>query len=282
MEKTEKTEDMIPVYNFDHNNVSIHLSLGNTKIGRMINWSTLPGNDENRMIAVGKLLTDVAGTCSSNCTACFKNCYARKSGLQHHNSVIRPWAENTIMIREHTDECFKQIDDEIGRLNRGYKLGKMEKPVYEYFRINVSGEISSAEELIRWNDLALKHPEIKFGTYTKNSQAVIGFFQAVGQSAPNFTINISEWHGVMTDTIAKLHAMGAIFNVFEYDDSNLSHHGLSGAEVERLAKLPHCPAVGATKENRHPKNPKTGEAWHCDECKGCYTKTGTHRCVYSH
>lgn len=274
---------MEPIYKFDAASVDkIHLSLGNVKIGNMINWSTLPGNEEHMLIAKGRLITDVVGTCSTNCQGCFKNCYARKSALQHHNSVVPPWAENTIMIREKTEECFKMIDEEIRRLNKDYYDGKSSDPKYKFFRINVSGEILGVEELERWNSLAASHPEIYFGAYTKNSAALIEFFRRHGQSAPNFTINISEWHGVMKDTIDEIHRMGAICNIFEYDDSNRSNHGLNEDEVKRLSKLPHCVAVGPTAANRHPINPKTGETWRCSECKGCYTKTGTHRCVYSH
>ena len=274
---------MEPVYKINPTEVKdIHLSLGNSKIGNMINWSTLPGNEEHMLIAKGRLITDIVGTCSINCQGCFKNCYARKSVLKHHNSVACNWAENTIMIRDKKDECFQKIDEEIRKLNREFCEGRSPEPKYDIFRINVSGEISDSEELERWNNLAYLHPEIKFGTYTKNSTALIEFFKKNKDSAPNFTINVSEWHGVMKDTIETLHKIGSVFNVFEYDDSNRAKNDLSEDEKVRLSKLPHCVAVGPTAANRHPINPKTGKAWHCHECKGCYTKTGTHRCVYSH
>ena len=271
------------LYKFGTEDGKVSLSLGNTKIGKMINWSTLPGNEDNVLIAKGRKLTNVTGTCSHNCNGCFKNCYARSSALQHHNSVIGPWARNTIMIRDHIEECFAEIDRQIRVINKKYyTTGKPEDLNYKFFRINVSGELNSLEELEHWNQLALDHPEIKFGIYTKNSEVIIPFFEKHGQTAENFTINISEWHGCMAATIAKLKAMGAKFNVFEYDDSNRSANDLTEEDVQRLSKLSHCPAVGATKENLHPINPATGTTWHCVDCKGCYTKTGTHRCVYSH
>ena len=272
-----------PIYNFQLDDSSrITLSTGNSKIGRMINWSTLPGDADHLLVAKGKLITSVPGTCTSKCEGCFKNCYARRSILQHHNSVTKSWTINTLMVRYRPDECFKQIHEEICKLNKKfYETGDKKDLKYEFFRINVSGEVDSFEELDRWNTLATRHPELKFGIYSKNSEVLLEFFRR-GQSAANFCINVSEWHGTMKETIDKLHAMGAIFNVFEYDDSNLVSCDLPEEEKARLKSLSHCQAVGPTKENRHPINPKTGDTWHCEECKGCYTKTGIHRCVYSH
>lgn len=281
-EKTQKI-DLNPIYSFDAETAKVTLSTGNSKIGRMINWSTLPGNASMPLVAKGRLVTDVVGTCSDKCSGCFKNCYARRSILQHHNSVTKPWAENTLVIRFKIDECFRQIDSDIRELNKKYyQTGDPADLKYEFFRINVSGEIETVEELEHWNALAASHPELKFGVYTKNSEAIISFFTKHHQTVPNFCVNISEWHGTMEATINHLHMIGAKFNVFEYDDSNLSSCDLSEEQKQALAAKPHCPAVGPTQANRHPVNPKTGKAWHCSECRGCYTKTGIHRCVYSH
>ena len=284
MEKSMKNqENLKPLYEFDLEKARVRLSAGNEKIGMMLNWSTLPGDADHMLIAKGNLITSVPGTCSCNCDGCFKSCYARRSILQHHNSVTRSWAENTLMIRHNMKECFRQIDEEIMRYNKKFfETGDPAEIKFKFFRINVAGELESLEELEAWNDLAIKHSYMSFGTYSKNSEVLLKFFEKHGQTAPNFTINISQWHHVMDDTIEKLHKLGAKFNVFEYDDSNLVHNDLSEEDKNHLNKLPHCPAVGPTQANRHPVNPKTGKAWHCDECRGCYTKTGTHRCVYSH
>lgn len=261
----------------------INLSCGNNKIGHMLNWSTLPGNDEHKLIAKGRRITDIEGTCSKNCNGCFKNCYARRSILQHHNRVAEPWTKNTLMIRYRMEECFKQIDEAIREKNSKYYItGNISDLKYKFFRINVSGEIQSLEELEAWNMLAREHPEINFGVYSKNSKVLLAFFAKHGQTADNFCINVSEWHGVMADTIEQLKAMGAVFNVFEYDDSILASSALSAEEKKAQAAKPHCPAVGATQENKHPINPATGAAWKCTECGACYRKNGSRRCVYSH
>lgn len=261
----------------------VSLSAGNTKIGKMLNWSTLPGNAAHPLVAKGRLVTNVEGTCTHNCDGCFKQCYARRSILQHHNSVTRPWAENTLMIRYNMAECFRQIDQTIREKNKKFYLsGDPADIQFKFFRINVSGELQSLEELENWNALAEAHPEVNFGIYSKNSKVLLAFFEKHKQTAKNLCVNVSEWHGTMAETIAALKSMGAVFNVFEYDDSNLSSAQLTPEEREQLSKHPHCPAVGATKDNPHPINPKTGTVWHCCDCKGCYLKTGIHRCVYSH
>lgn len=285
VQKNQKNEILKgePVYNLSLENARVTLSAKNTKIGNIINWSTLPGNSEHRLTLNGRTLSNVEGTCTSNCGECFKTCYAKKSATLHHNCVIKAWGENTLFLRHKMDECFRQIDAQINELNKKYfKTHDKNDLKYKCFRINVSGELQSLEELEHWNELAKKHPELKFGVYTKNSIVVLAFFKRWGQTADNFCINISEWHGVMKETIAELHKIGAIFNVFEYDDSNRRDCTLSAQQKQELSARPHCPAVGATKENKHPINPKTGEVWHCNECRGCYTKTGIHRCVYSH
>lgn len=258
----------------------ITLSTGNSKIGRMINWSTLPGDADHPLVAKGRQVTNVPGTCTSKCEGCFKNCYARRSILQHHNSVTRSWAINTLMIRHKPEECFRQIDAEIRRLNKKYfESGNPTDLKYEFFRINVSGELDSLEELERWNALAAAHPELKFGIYSKNAEVLIMFFMKHHQTAPNFCVNVSEWHGTMADTIKRLHNMGVVFNVFEYDDSNLRACDLSEEEKERLQTLSHCMAV--TKEGHHYYKPN-GEPLQCADCQRCYNKTGKVTAVYSH
>lgn len=282
MKKEEKIAES-PIYEFSVDQAKVSLSLGNAKIGRMINWSTLPGNESNKLIAKGRIITDIKGTCSENCKSCFKTCYARRSILQHHNSVTRAWAENTLMIRHNTAACFAEIDRKIMEANKKFYETKNPSDLkFELFRINVSGEIQTLEELESWNQLASKHPEIKFGIYSKNAPILLAFFKKHGQTAENFCVNISEWHGCMAPVIDELHTLGAKFNVFEYNDTNMASSKASPAEKERFARMASCPAVGPTKENKHPINPKTGETWHCADCQACYRKTGTHRFVYSH
>ena len=249
-------------------NGSLHISKGNTKIGKTIySFSTLPGNADHMIYAKGELLTSIPGTCSKHCENCHNACYAFRSGILHHNACIPAWGENTLLLRS-------------GRLEQAiheYLIQKnKKKQIVKIFRINVSGEIQSAAELEMWNNLAKKWPNIKFGLYTKNYTALDRFMKKNGETAPNFAINISEWHGLAKKIIAKYKGK---LNVFEYDDSNIKNCSLSEKEKQRLSKLPHCPAV--TKEGRHAKG-RDGKPITCDMCGRCYEKTGQTRAVYAH
>jgi len=279
-EKTTLKVDQNPIYTFSADSARIHLSLGNEKIGKMINWSTLPGNSSTRLEAKGRRITDVEGTCSHNCTGCFKSCYARRSIIQHHNSITQSWAHNTLMIRFKLEECFKQIDMQIRNINKRFYQTKNPADLsYKFFRINTSGELQSLEELEHWNQLALSHPEMKFGIYSKNSPVLLAFFRKHKQSAPNLCINISEWHGCMRHVIDELKSMGSVVNVFEYDDSNRNKNDLSEEEKMRLQSMFHCKAV--TKEGHHYLKPD-GTPLHCTECQRCYIKKNNTTAVYSH
>ncbi len=268
-----------PKYTLNLENPRVSLSLGNNKIGMIMNFSTLPGNQKHMLTAGGQLLTNVHGTCCGNCAACFNSCYAVNSAKLHHNVIIDAWGKNTLMLRQMPDELFKQIDEEIHRVNKKfYKTHNPADVKFKTFRINVSGELESLEQLERWNNLAKKHPEMNFGVYSKNEPVILAFFEKHGQTADNFTLNISQWHGVMDKTIAKLKSMGAVVNVFEYDDSNRKWCTLDKAEQERLASEAHCPAV--SHEGHHAK--VNGVDITCDMCGRCYRKTGKTTAVYDH
>lgn len=261
-------------------NTKISLSYGNSKIGMMINWSTLPGDSKHLLTAKGELLTDVPGTCCGKCDACFNNCYAVNSARLHHNACIPSWAKNTLMLRNYPDETFAQIDAEIRRVNKAYyKSGNAADLKYKFVRINTAGELGSVEELERWNDLAKKHPELQFGIYSKNEEILLVFFKKHGQTADNFVINVSQWHGTQNNTIIELAKIGAKFNIFEYDDSNRAWCSLDDHEKTRLANCQHCLAV--TKAGKHAKK-ADGSPILCTDCGRCYRKTGATTAVYDH
>lgn len=276
---------MTPKYEITAENARLSVVKGNSKIGKGIYaFSTLPGNEEHLLFITDKLtgekqlLTDIPGTCSGHCEKCFNGgCYAVNSAKLHHNVVINAWAGNTILLR--SGKLFTELDEFLTKKNaKYYKTKNVEDQKVKTFRINVSGEIQDAAELKSWNDLAVKHPEIMFGVYTKNYEAVGEFIEAQPDkdTAPNFVINISQWHGEADAFLAKYPGK---FNVFEYDDSNRKNCDLSDAEKERLSHCKHCKAV--TIEGKHAVNAK-GEPITCDGCTRCYQKQGWHTAVYAH
>lgn len=259
--------------------VSLHVSKGNSKIGKGI-WaiSFLPGNKDH-MVYIGKnvLLTEIPGTCSKYCDGCARDgaCYAWRDLKLHHNVTVKAWAENTLLLR--SGQLFEKLDKFISEKNKDYydTQGVKDRKIIT-FRINVSGEVENLKQFEAWNNLALHHPEVNFGIYTKNFDDLEKFMEKHGKTADNFIINISEWHGVAKEFLTKYPNQ---FNVFEYDDSNKANCDLSKEEIERLSKTTHCPAV--LKSGHHTKTPE-GKDITCDMCGRCYRKGKTYTAVYSH
>lgn len=273
-----------PLYKVTEETATLHVSQGNSKVGKEIyTFSTLPGNLEHMLVIKGKdgaedtLLSDVPGTCSKYCDACFNGgCYAVNSARLHHNAVIQAWAENTLLLR--SGRVWAMIDDFITKKNAKETKVKI-------WRINVSGELESVNDIRHWDELAMKHPEVRFSVYTKNYDAVDEYMTELTragkvETAPNFIINISQWHHCADAFLAKYPKNS--FNVFTYDDSNRKSGAgadLSDADRAALGKLVHCPAV--TKSGKHAKKPDGTEIT-CSECQRCYRKTGAETAVYAH
>ena len=255
-----------PLYVISEETATLHLSTGNSKIGHMFNFSTLPGNEAHLLILKnGQILTNISGTCSGFCEVCFNHgCYAVNSARLHHNKVIPAWADNTLLLRN--GKVWELLEDTLAK-----NAGKV-----KYFRINVSGELRNVDDIIRWNTLAHNHPEVSFGVYTKNFDALDLFFQQYEDSEPNFCINVSQWNHVADEFLKKYPGK---CNVFEYDPTNLKNCDWSEEERERLATLHHCPAV--TEKGKHAKKPN-GDPILCDGCARCYRKTGGTTAVYAH
>lgn len=273
----QKIKNSKPLYVVKASEAKLHITKGNSKVGKGIyTFSTLPGNEDNLLTINGTtLLTNIPGTCSKHCAGCFNGgCYAVNSAKLHHNAVVKAWAENTLLLR--MGKLFAEIDAFITAKNKKYeKTHNTEDAVVKTFRINVSGEIQSCSELESWDDLAAKHPEVTFGVYTKNYEALSEFIDKRGDSQSNFVINVSQWHGVADDFLRKYTGV----NVFEYDDSNRKNNELSEADKARLKNIQHCPAV--TAEGKHAKT-ASGADITCDRCGRCYRKTGSITAVYAH
>lgn len=284
-----------PYYTINEDQAKLHISQGNEKIGKGIwSFSTLPGNEEHLLKTKDKgLLTDIPGTCSKHCTNCFNSgCYAVSSALRYHTSIIPAWAENTILLR--SGKLWEQLETFItlknGKaekyLREAHKQGIDPEAVLEkarelaaikVFRVNVSGEIETVEELRQWNSLALAHKYIQFGVYSKNFEAIAEFLDGGSDFAKNFVVNISQWNHCADAFLEKY--SWAKLNVFEYCPNNRKDCELPPEEIERLEKLPKCPAV--TRSGHHAKTPD-GNDITCTMCQNCYRKTGRHIGVWSH
>ena len=291
------------IYTIKADEAKLHISKGNNKIGKGIwSFSTLPGNASHMIYINGSkdLLTDIPGTCSKYCDGCARDgaCYAWRDAKLHHNVTVRAWGENTLLLRsgkvwDLLDEFFAQKNKKAMEILASWNPEHHDDRSWETvlalaieaakirtFRINVSGELESVDDLNHWANIAAKHPETQFGIYTKNYDALLSYFDSRACHPGNLVINVSEWHGVASAAIAKLNEKyKGQFNVFEYDDHNKKDCDLSEAEVARLEAEPHCPAV--LRNGHHAKTPD-GTPITCDMCRRCYRKTGARTAVWSH
>ena len=240
----------------------LHISSGNSKIGKISNFSTLPG-DKNHCVVNAVLnakTTDVPGTCTGYSSLCYGACYARNALARYWGSCTVPWAENTLLLRS-------------GRL-WGLLDSWMAKHKPDEFRVNVSGEIEDAGQLGHWCELAAKYPGTKFCVYTKNYAALIAHAESGKGYPANMCVNISQWHHCADGAIRKLRELGVSLNVFEYDDSNLKGNALPPEDIERLKGMRHCPAVLESGKMDH--------SVQCKTCGYCYNNDGKETAVYSH
>ena len=146
----------------------LHISTGNKKIGRTHNFSMAPG------------LSCI------NCTECINYCYDIKACWQYEN-VRNARAENLAMMRMDMDATFRQIDDYISRKRRN-----------KYFRWHVSGDILSIEYFNYMVQIARRHPDWLFWTYTKAYGYVNAWIKEHGRDAlpDNLSVMFSVWNGM--------------------------------------------------------------------------------------
>lgn len=291
-----------PYYNINEDQAKLHISQGNEKIGDGIwSFSTLPGNEEHLIKTKDKgLLTDIPGTCGKLADVCANSCYAFASCIQHHNACVPAWADNTILLRN--GKLWEQLETFIILKN-----GKAEKYLREareqgvdpeiakkkatdlatikVFRINVSGEVESAEQFRNWASLAKSHFYIRFALYTKNFKALGEYLDWLEENhmelPTNFAIQISQWHHCADEFIDK-YAKRWNLGIFEYDDSFVKGCDMSEEDKARLAKIPHCPGID---KNGHHRKMADGSGFTCDKCQGkmsCYNQNYRTIAVYAH
>ena len=144
---------------------NIHISLGNSKIGKMFNFSLPPGK-----------------TCSAAaCATCYKQgCYACKSYRQYKNVRIA-WDENYDICKNEPARAERAIMEYLAK--HGHKAN--------YFRVHVSGDFFSRDYFDMWIRIAKAFPAIKFLAFTKQ----FGNIDPAALPA-NFAVRLSDWPGV--------------------------------------------------------------------------------------
>lgn len=147
--------------------IQMCLSNGNRKIGKVMNVSLMP-----------------VMTCG-NCKECKYYCYDIKACAQYPGTVIDARMRNTVILQKNRDEYFKRIDDAISRRRKN-----------KYFRWHVSGDIVDIDYFSRMVEIARKHDDFTFWTYTKMYDIVNRWIDENGALPGNLSVMFSEWRGV--------------------------------------------------------------------------------------
>lgn len=187
-----------------------------------------------------EILPAVNGTCNCNCPGCYAKVMTRIP------DVYIKFYLNTIEMRENPEKFLQLVENEI------FTGNPLTAP--RVVRFHDSGDIDNAEYLNAMTALIERHPETRFGTYTKRDDLVM---DEIMETLPiNLTLSCSPWKNVCSP-------IGDLPQ-FIWDDNT----------DPEIAKLPHCPAVN--KEGK-----KTGVK--CKQCLHCYTAArGDRWAVYDH
>ena len=153
---------------------------GNTKLGRMLVFNKLAGSG---------MIDGCMGSCGKHCTGCYNPedpmksaCYVFKSYRQYGKNTTNWHIQNTQGLRTEPNVVFDSLANQMSRM-------RVTRPV----RIHASGEIETAEELLKWFWMAKKFPKFAFYIYTKNYEVVDEVLSS--HNIPNnFFLNISIWH----------------------------------------------------------------------------------------
>lgn len=156
--------------------IKMCISKGNRKIGRVMNVSLPP-----------------IMTCH-NCKECKYFCYDIKACLQYPNTVIDARIRNYVIMQRSMADYFNRIEQAIER-----------RKTNKYFRWHVAGDIVNMEYFENMVEIAKRHPDFVFWTYTKNYNIVNQYVWEhssgfVADAIPtNFHIMFSEWDGMPID-----------------------------------------------------------------------------------
>lgn len=149
--------------------IQLCISKGNSKIGKVLNVSLPP------ILSCG------------NCKECKHFCYDIRACVQYANSVINARAKNYALLLRDRDLYFSQIDKACSSRKKN-----------KIFRWHVSGDIIDLDYFCRMVEIARKHSDFIFWTYTKMYHIVNEYCDKYGkESIPNnFSVMFSEWKGM--------------------------------------------------------------------------------------
>lgn len=143
------------------------ISTGNTKIGRLSNFSLTPGMSCFQWLGG-----------AGNAPPCFvKNCYAYKL-YKLRPSVRSAWDSNLLIAMQDAPK-FHTLVSEVSE--------HCIKKKVKYFRVHVAGDFFCKEYVEAWKRIAEANSSTKFLAFTKNKDAIYAEWPA------NFTRIVSWW-----------------------------------------------------------------------------------------
>ena len=150
------------------------LKLGNTKIGKVWQFSTLP----TALVINTKSYGAVLGTCPCTCEHCYGTC-----GNYCFPSVKDSLARNTIIARAYLDWLYQALRAQLNWITKGNTKAVR-------VRVHVTGDMFSRDYARMWKKLASEFTVANFWTYTKSQYG--GLFDDV----PNFNVVKSVINGI--------------------------------------------------------------------------------------
>lgn len=157
------------------NNVKVTVSDGNMKIGRVLNFSKMPG------LSCG------------NCSHCLPYCYDMKACAAYPSCLDARCRNYVLML---SDAGRDRVFDAIAA-----RMTNRKRQENRYYRHDVGGELMDIDELERLVLLAKIRPNYKLWTYTKMHALVNLYVKQHGGSREkaipkNLIIMFSEWDGM--------------------------------------------------------------------------------------
>lgn len=164
--------------------IKMCISKGNRKIGKAMNVSLPP------ILSCG------------NCKECKHFCYDIRACLQYANTVIDARIRNYAVLLKDRGLYFSTIDSACTKR----RTNKM-------FRWHVSGDIIDLDYFCRMVEMARKHTDFTFWTYTKMYSIVNEYCDKYGkESIPsNFSVMFSEWRGMPMNNPYKFGEFRALY-----------------------------------------------------------------------
>lgn len=169
MQQANEIRKDIEAKNLD--TVKMCISNGNRKIGRVMNVSLMP-----------------IVTCK-HCKECKWYCYDIKACAQYPQTVIDARMRNTVILQKNRKRYFAEIEKKIANRRKN-----------KFFRWHVAGDVIDIDYLRNMVEIAARHSDFVFWTYTKEYDIVNTFVLENGGSKEkaipqNLHIMFSEWDG---------------------------------------------------------------------------------------